>query len=1181
MTDMAVGVRLTGDGKQLEGQLNAVTAAEKRLADQTKALAAEQSNAAKSGAQLAAEERLVATGADIAGKSWQKASVALGAQDAAQKKATQSAMGLDVAQKRATASAGQMRAAGSQLGFQIQDITQSVALGISPMTIFAQQAGQTAFALSNFGGIAGRVGSVLTGPWGAAILGGITILGAFGTALFNTSDAMKEVELASNGMADAQSVLAAIFNTTTGAVKNQNEALILNAQILAINLRAQAAAKEASSQGIFNTAATGRKSTLDDILATVTFRSGAVGRERVNVASQLQSIVRQRREGTLSPSDAAKLAETLNFSGQQFSREEFIQALADEATAKGNRETADKIESSLSGKRLGSEFLKGGGSSGGSKGGGSGAGAANEARKLSEFSARAAEQILRISEAFDSQPKLVDRVNQGVRDLDKIIGELNTKQPKGFKDMIAEAEKAKLVVQSALGQPFRDYVEDTERARQIQELTLAGREEEAAALRVIYQLQDRVGFVTEEQRKTILENVKAEKLLNEQLAQRAQLVAAYTDSISSVRNDLEGLLGGRLSGGDFLKNLRSSYQQLQGKVLTEQIFGPTLRGLEEYVKEKTGIESAVDIMKVGTTDAGNAAKTMATVLEEASKRVAGTFGGETGTVAATGGVLSEDFKSAVFGAAGPSDAAPEADTITVLANVDDNTAKVARGVMGLTPQQFARLQAEAIVKPFGDLLTPLLGERFAKVLTGPLTGAVEGYLTAGPVGAGLGVLKDLPGLPDKLSAKLGDAFKGAQTGTQVAAIGKALGLGGSTTGAQIGGALGAATGIPGADIVGSILGSVIGGAFKSTKRGSATIGLVDGELGVSGTRGNSQSRIQASTAAADSIIGGLYQIAEALGGEVSGPANVSIGVRKKNFRVDTSGAGITKTSKGAVDFGQDEAAAIAFAISDAIADGAIGGLSTAVQKAIQSNSDLDKALNEALKVKQLEDALGGFAGAADAAFRAFEKQAKDRLRIATEYGLEVVKVEELNAKDRLDLRSQLEEQSFGSLKDLLDRLKFGDLSEGSAIDRRNAILAQIDTTKAAAIAGEAGASDKLAQLLEDLNTISRDVFGTGGAYAGDRSLIEETAGSVISLLNSQLDDAAAAAQEQTNTLLDENNDQNSQVINQLTQMNATLAGLGFGDFGLSADDLAALAAAAYTGGGAQAAPSSNRLYLPG
>ena len=1178
MTDMAVGVRLTGDGKQLEGQLNAVTAAEKRLADATAALA--QKQAEVTAATKTAQSALKA--GEISQEQYNTAvlqgKVAL---DALQREFRESVAGLgqlDAAQKKVTASAGQMRTAGSQLGFQIQDITQSVALGISPMTIFAQQAGQTAFALSNFGGAAGAVGRALTGVWGAAILGGITLLGAFGTALFNTSDAMKEVELAANNLGNVQSTLGDMFDLTTGKIKNQNEALRLNASLMAINLRAEAAAKEASSRGVFNAASTGRKSTLDDILATVTFRSSSVGRDRVNVASQLQSLVRQRREGTLDASSAARIAETLNFSGQQFSREEFLQALADEATAKSNRDLADKIDSSLSSGSLDPALRKDASSKSTKSKTDT---ASKEAERLAAFGAKAAEQILRISEAFDSQPKLVDRVNQGVRDLDKIISDLNKKQPKGFKDMIAEAEKAKLVVQSALGQPFRDYVEDTERARQIQELTLAGREEEAAALRVIYQLQDRVGFVTEEQRKTILENVKAEKLLNEQLAQRAQLVAAYTDSISSVRNDLEGLLGGRLGGGDFLKNLRSSYQQLQGKVLTEQIFGPTLRGLEEYVKEKTGIESAVDIMKVGTTDAGNAAKTMATVLEEASKRVAGTFGGETGTVAATGGVLSEDFKSAVFGAAGPSDAAPESETITVLANVDDNTAKVARGVMGLTPQQFARLQAEAIVKPFGDLLTPLLGERFAKTLTGPLTGAVEGYLTAGPVGAGLGVLKDLPGLPDKLSAKLGDAFKGAQTGTQVAAIGKALGLGGSTTGAQIGGALGAATGIPGADIVGSILGSVIGGALKSTKRGSATIGLVDGELGVSGTRGNSQSRIQASTAAADSIIGGLYQIAEALGGEVSGPANVSIGVRKKNFRVDTSGAGITKTSKGAVDFGQDEAAAIAFAISDAIADGAIAGLSPAIQKAIQSNSDLDKALNEALKVKQLEDALGGFAGAADAAFRAFEKQAKDRLRIATEYGLEVVKVEELNAKDRLDLRSQLEEQSFGSLKDLLDRLKFGDLSEGSAIDRRNAILAQIDTTKAAAIAGEAGASDKLAQLLEDLNTISRDVFGTGGAYAGDRSLIEETAGSVISLLNSQLDDAAAAAQEQTNTLLDENNDQNSQVINQLTQMNATLAGLGFGDFGLSADDLAALAAAAYTGGGAQAAPSSNRLYLPG
>ena len=72
----------------------------------------------------------------------------------------------------------------------------------------------------------------------------------------------------------------------------------------------------------------------------------------------------------------------------------------------------------------------------------------------------------------------------------------------------------------------------------------------------------------------------------------------------------------------------------------------------------------------------------------------------------------------------------------------------------------------------------------------------------------------------------------AATGTAAAGIMKALGIKTSTTGAQIGGAIGSALPIPGGQIIGSILGGLVGGLFKKTKYGSATIGNLDGVLGV-------------------------------------------------------------------------------------------------------------------------------------------------------------------------------------------------------------------------------------------------------------------------------------------------------------------------------------------------------------
>lgn len=63
----------------------------------------------------------------------------------------------------------------TQLGYQAQDVTASLASGIHPLVILAQQGGQTAAALSMMGGTMGRVASFIAGPYGAAIIG-ITLL---------------------------------------------------------------------------------------------------------------------------------------------------------------------------------------------------------------------------------------------------------------------------------------------------------------------------------------------------------------------------------------------------------------------------------------------------------------------------------------------------------------------------------------------------------------------------------------------------------------------------------------------------------------------------------------------------------------------------------------------------------------------------------------------------------------------------------------------------------------------------------------------------------------------------------------------------------------------------------------------------------------------------------------------
>lgn len=126
-------------------------------------------------------------------------------------------------QKQATAqmqinqrSLGRFNQAYVQLGYQAQDVVASLASGISPMVILAQQGGQTAAALQGMGGAVGAVARVLAGPWGAAIIGGTLLLGLF----FQQHKKAKDATLELN---DALSVEAAKVDKLTESLKKYNE----------------------------------------------------------------------------------------------------------------------------------------------------------------------------------------------------------------------------------------------------------------------------------------------------------------------------------------------------------------------------------------------------------------------------------------------------------------------------------------------------------------------------------------------------------------------------------------------------------------------------------------------------------------------------------------------------------------------------------------------------------------------------------------------------------------------------------------------------------------------------------------------------------------------------------------------------------------------------------------------
>lgn len=257
---------------------------------------------------------------------------------------------------------GEARVGMQQLTMQLNDAATMWALGAKPQQIFVSQAGQVIQAVQLMTGGTSKFANFMGGPWGAAITVGTIVLIPLVTKLLEGEKAMKQMELASNGLGDAQGVLGQMFDLTTGKLKSQNEMLRLNVQLMAINLRANAMAKEASSKEAFRGADSGQNTVWDQIQGTFTGRGPKESAQIMNRAQTVQSWMRQYRSGNMSGSDFSRLVENYGtsggFKGLNVSAEDLIQAIADDATAKASRETADKIETTLASGKLDPAFVK-------------------------------------------------------------------------------------------------------------------------------------------------------------------------------------------------------------------------------------------------------------------------------------------------------------------------------------------------------------------------------------------------------------------------------------------------------------------------------------------------------------------------------------------------------------------------------------------------------------------------------------------------------------------------------------------------------------------------------------------------------------------------------------------------------------------------------------------------------
>ena len=411
---------------------------------------------------------------------------------------------------------------------------------------------------------------------------------------------------------------------------------------------------------------------------------------------------------------------------------------------------------------------------------------------------------------------------------------------------------------------------------------------------------------------------------------------------------------------------------------------------------------------------------------------------------------------------------------------------------------------------------------------------------------------------------IGKAAGGAALGSAVGELGGALGLNVSKTGSTVGGAVGGVAGSifgPAGGAIGSVLGGLagglIGGLFNN-KSGSTTVSSSgDGRIGQSGS-GNAS--IQRATAGLGTTISDTVQgIADALGAEV-GAFSVSIGKFRDNFRVDRTGTG--KIRGSTVTGTKDEREALSLAVADAIRDGAIV-TSPRVQSALNKYADnVNKAVAEALKVKGLEDLLANRDNPFTTTFRDLELTLRDRVRVARDFGFDVLEIEKINAEDRKRLLEETLAQTTGSIKALLADLTIGSRATGSIGERLAGLSAERDRVAGLARGGDTSQLDVLAALVSQIDDLQREAFGATAPAAQGRDESVALLNELVASTEARIREAAEAARGDTaatNDLLREANFSLDDLVNGVSLTNAQLQRLieaggltgPFGGYGLN------------------------------
>lgn len=198
------------------------------------------------------------------------------------------------------------RQAFAQGGMQINQFAGQIAAGTSPMTAFVQQIGDVAYVVGQAGDSMGKVGRFLQGPWAAAILVAISVLGPLIAKLWESKDAAEEAETAFSRFLtsmQATSKVSDVFSENSVKIAETKGRV---SQLTAELAKLQATPVEFRGEAAFAAESTARKDRIRTIQKEIAAGNSLIQQAESNIQTTIQLVKLQRQRAAAEEAIAKK-----------------------------------------------------------------------------------------------------------------------------------------------------------------------------------------------------------------------------------------------------------------------------------------------------------------------------------------------------------------------------------------------------------------------------------------------------------------------------------------------------------------------------------------------------------------------------------------------------------------------------------------------------------------------------------------------------------------------------------------------------------------------------------------------------------------------------------------------------------------------------------------------------------